>query len=111
MKDRFVNATLADRRKGREVCCQAPINHPARETLITSQPSSMPLPIRVAPRVEAKPQLSEEDKLRMEVARILAEKSKAPRPVPKARLIGMGSGVPDATKDYADVLAMLLGKK
>ena len=112
MKDRFVNATMADRRKGREACCQTPTNHPLRETLITSQPSRMPLPIRVAPRMEAKPQVSEEEKLKMEVARILAERSKAPRPIPKSKLIGLGVGTaPDASKEYADVLAMLLGRK
>jgi hypothetical protein len=72
----------------------------------------MSLPIRVAPKPEVKPQLSEEEKMRMEVARILAERSKAPRPIPKSKLIGLGVGTaPDASKEYADVLAMLLGKK
>lgn len=115
MKYRFTNGTVCDRRKGREALAPYAVNHPTRETVIHPLDSHLPtwaLPVRVVKPEPAAPVLSDEEKLRMEVARILAERSKAPRPVPKSRLIGMAtSGAPDATKEYADVLAMLLGKK
>lgn len=112
MKDRFTCGTLSDRRKGREVLAPPPIVHPSRETVIHSHSHHHPLPVRVVPKEAPKPELSETDKLKMEVARILDERSKAPKPVPRSKLIGLGVGTaPDTTKEYADVLAMLLGRK
>jgi hypothetical protein len=114
MKHPFTNATLADRRKGREHLAPPAIVHPHREMAIQSPESGhLPLNRPLPPPAPKAPELSESERLKLEVARILQERSKQPKPVPKGRLIGMAmnSQAPDPTKEYLDVLAMLMAKK
>lgn len=112
MKQKFVNATLADRRKGAETAAHTPDNHPARETKIVSEKDHVPSrpSARPAPKV---PEPTEEEKIRAEVARLLAAAPKKSKPVPKSKILGMmnpSSEIPE-TQKYQDILEMLLAKK
>lgn len=125
MKQKFVNATLADRRKGAELVAHTPDNHPARETKIESDKSSAGLTpwgvpwgvsasafARVRPAPKA-PEPTEEEKIRAEVARLLAAAPKKAKPVPKSKILGMmtpSTETPEAQK-YQDILEMLMAKK
>jgi hypothetical protein len=115
MKQPFVNATINDRRKGKEHSAQNAQPHPARPTSITSEhshPFFHPLPVRVV--VAKKAELSELDKMKAELTKMMAEADmKKPKKVSKSKLIGMAmaSASEEPTKDYSDVLAMLLAKK
>lgn len=122
MKQKFVNATLADRRKGAELDSHIPDVHPARPTPL--QPASDLTPwgtpwgvssaalARVRPAPKA-PEPTEEDKIRAEVARLLAAAPKKAKPVPKSKILGMmtpAQEAPEAQK-YQDILEMLMAKK
>lgn len=111
MKQKFVNATLSDRRKGRELISEAPVKHPHREAVIESSESA--LPVKVA-KVEKKAEPSELDRLKAEVERLMrGQPKKAAAPIPKSRIIGMAMAVeePSPIKEYTDILAMLAAKK
>lgn len=107
MKQPFVNATINDRRKGRELHAQTTHCHPLRETVIGN--SHHCLPITVKPKPVAEDPM---DKIRAEVHKMLAEKPKD-KSVPRSRILGLASAVPEPepVKDYADILTMLLAKK
>lgn len=112
MKQKFVNATLADRRKGAESASHTPDNHPARETKIVSEKDHLPSRPAARPAPKA-PEPTEEEKLRAEVARLLAAAPKRVKPVPKSKILGMMSPaeeLPEAQK-YQDILEMLMAKK
>lgn len=112
MKYPFTNATIASRRKGKEALAPSPQNHPARETIIVNPESA--LPVKVAKKAPEVPKEDPMEKMRQEVARMMMEKSKAKKEVPRSRILSMShpQAVPAADlKEYADVLAMLLGKK
>jgi len=118
MKQPFVNATLNDRRKGREHIAQHTQAHPARPTPLVSSdsvlPSAMrPLPVRVVKREAPKETNSELERMKSELLAMMRSVEKKPKSVPKSKLIGMAGGgvVEEAPRDYADVLAMLLAKK
>ena len=112
MKQKFVNATLADRRKGAELHSHTPDNHPARDTVLVSEKDH--LPSRPVARPAAKvPEPTEEEKIRAEVARLLAAAPKKAKPVPKSKILGLMSPsteTPEAQK-YQDILEMLMAKK
>jgi hypothetical protein len=109
MKQKFVNATINDRRKGKEQLAQTPQPHPLRETVIGDSQMATPRPMIVAKPKEEDPAA----KLRADVEKILSERKKAPKAVPKSRILGMSAAVaePEPVKDYADILTMLLAKK
>lgn len=119
MKQPFVNATINDRRKGKEHLLQTPQPHPARETIIVSPDSPLhihPLPVSVS--VANKPKIAEPvsdlEKMKQELLFAMREADKKkPRAIPKSKLIGMGSASvsEEPTRDYNDILAMLLAKK
>jgi hypothetical protein len=116
MRQPFVNATINDRRKGKEHSAQNAQPHPARPTAISSE-HALPLhrlPVRVVP-VAKKEEPSELDKMKAELVKLMAASDvKKPKKVAKSKLIGMAmesAVAEEPTKDYADVLAMLLAKK
>ena len=117
MKQPFVNATLNDRRKGKEHLAQSTQNHPARPTPLVNPdsvvPSGMrPLPIRVVKKEAPKDSSYELERMKSELLAMMRSVEKKPKSVPKSKLIGMAGGVvEEAPRDYADVLAMLLAKK
>ena len=116
MKQPFVNATLNDRRKGREVLCQTPQPHPLRPTAIASPDAPIHLgrlPVSVAPKPKKEEPLPDLEKMKMELLSAMRAVEKKPRSVPKSKLIGMAnaSATEDPVRDYNDILAMLLGKK
>ena len=107
MKHKFVNATIADRKKGTESMVPQTYTHPLRETVIASQPSSVVLP--------PKPKMVKEDpmdKVRAEVEKILAEKPKGKKTIPRSRILGMNSvPEPEPTHNVNDILALLTSIK
>lgn len=115
MKQPFVNATINDRRKGKEHSTQHTQPHPLRPTAITSEhahPLQRALPVKVV--VAKKEELSELDKMKAELMKMMADAEvKKPKKVMKSKLIGMAmaSASEEPAKDYSDVLAMLLAKK
>lgn len=113
MKQKFVNGTLCDRRKGSEAHIHSPQSkHPLREGSIAT--SSMPAGAIPAPKPKAAPApLSDLDKMKAELASMMASEAKKTKAVPKSKLIRMASVAeePDPTKQYGDILAMLLAKK
>ena len=114
MKQKFVNGTLCDRRKGSEAHIHSPQSkHPLREGSIAT--SSMPAGAIPTPKAKAipAPPVSELDKMKAELASMMASEAKKAKAVPKSKLIRMSSVAeePDPTKQYGDILAMLLAKK
>ena len=107
MKQPFVNATINDRRKGRELFAQTTHTHPLRETVIGDSHHSLPVSVKPKPKA-ADPM----DKMRAEVEKMLAAKPKS-KSVPRSRILGLAAAVPESepVKDYADILQMLLAKK
>ena len=110
MKYPFTNATLASRRKGREVLAPTHSNHPMRESVIVSPDAPM------AP--SAKPKMAkavdnskeETERLRQAVEQVLGKSKK--KTVPKSRILSLSNpGDQDDTKEIHDVLAMLMAKK
>ena len=114
MKQPFVNATLADRRKPLENLAHRPSPHPLREEPLKPLGKLPVARVPAPPKKESAP--SELDKMKAELAKMLAasEKPKV-KAVPKSRLIRMSSSVEESPaaslKDYSDVLSMLLAKK
>lgn len=111
MKHPFTNATLSSRRKGREQLAPTPQNHPARETIIVSPESA--LPVQVHKKLVAVPE-DPMAKMQEQLAKMMAEHTKAKKEVPKSRILSLSqpSVAPQSDiKEYSDVLAMLLGKK
>ena len=116
MKQPFVNATINDRRKGRELSTQTTQPHPLRPTTITSEHSvrgSGALPVRVIPVMAKKEEVSDLDRMKADLMKMMASIEKKPKKISKSKLIGMAmeTATEEAPKDYADVLAMLLAKK
>ena len=120
MKQPFVNATLCDRRKGREVLCQTPPPPPPpptpHTTPISSSDAQIPthrLPVKVVPKPKKEEPASDLEAMKMELLKAMRAVEKAPRSVPKSKLIGMASASSseDPARDYNDILAMLLAKK
>jgi len=112
MKHPFTNAIIASRRKGKEALAPTPQNHPARETIIVNPESA--LPVKVAKKAPEVPKEDPIEKMKSEVAKMMAEQYKAKKEVPRSRILSLsGSTAAPAAdlKEYADVLAMLLGKK
>jgi hypothetical protein len=113
MKQPFVNGTICDRRKGKELLCESIHSHPARPCPISSSDAHLPthrLPVKVAPIAKKVEPLSDLEAMKMEVLKAMRAVEKAPRAVPKSKLIGMGNAQ-DPARDYNDILAMLLAKK
>ena len=116
MKQPFVNATLNDRRKGRELSAQTAQSHPLRPTSITSehsvQGSGWALPVRVI-TVAKKEEVSDLDRMKADLIKMMSSIEKKPKKVSKSKLIGMAmdTATEEPLKDYTDVLAMLLAKK
>jgi len=115
MKQPFVNATLNDRRKGRETLAQTAQSHPARPSAVLSPESPLHLgriPLITVPKLVAPP-LSDLDKMKNELLMAMRALDKKPKSVPKSKLIGlgMGSSSEEPVRDYNDILAMLLSKK
>jgi hypothetical protein len=115
MKQPFVNATMNDRRKGKEHIAQNCQPHPLRPTAVSSENTlpahHFPLPVIVKKEVK-KPELSEVERMKMELLAMMRSVERKPKSVPKSKLIGMAmESSKDDSKDYADVLAMLLAKK
>jgi hypothetical protein len=111
MKQLFVNATINDRRKGKECGTQTTQFNPNRPTQVLSS-DSFPhrvLPVKVMPPKKAQP--SELDKMKEEILKAMRAVDTKPRPVPKSKLIGMGTVQDEPSRDYNDILAMLLAKK
>lgn len=111
MKQPFVNATINDRRKGKECGTQTTQFNPNRPTQLISS-DSFPhrvLPVKVMPPKKAQP--SELDKMKEEILKAMMAVEKKPRAVPKSKLIGMGSVEDAPARDYTDILTMLLAKK
>jgi hypothetical protein len=116
MKQPFVNATLNDRRKGREALAQTAQPHPARPSAISSSDALLPsarLPVKVVPKAKKEEPLSDLEAMKMELLKAMRAVEKTPRAVPKSKLIGMASASSkeDPARDYNDILAMLLAKK
>jgi cell envelope opacity-associated protein A len=116
MKQPFVNATMNDRRKGREALAQTAQPHPARPTAISSSDALLPthrLPVKVAPKVKIEQPPSDLEAMKMEILKAMRAVEKTPRSVPKSKLIGMAaaSAKEEPVRDYNDILAMLLAKK
>lgn len=118
MKQPFVNATINDRRKGKEHLSQTTHAHPLRPTAIADPESALPkhhfraLPVKVMKPKKEEP--SELDKMKAELIKMMAAaEEKKPKKVVKSKLIGMAmaSAAEEPSKDYTDVLAMLLAKK
>lgn len=118
MKYPFVNATIADKKKGREAMAPTTHTHPARETVILSpdshRPASHPYNF-VWPKSHAKAPVAPVDdelsRIRKEVEKMMAAQASLKRSVPKSRILGMANAAPEPVRDYTDVLAMLLAKK
>ena len=113
MKYRFTNATISERKKGDEVLAPPTQVHPAREIVISSE-HALPVIVKKRELSIAKPLIDPLDEMKKEVARALAEKQKAKKEVPRSRVLSMAHSAPTPEplmKEYADVLAMLLGKK
>lgn len=112
MKQKFVNLTMASKRKGAELHSQNIHSHLRPESFHPDAPSSKPthkLPVKVMPAKKA--ELSELDKMKLELVKAMKAVDSKPRPVPKSKLIGMGSKEDEPARDYNDILAMLLAKK
>jgi hypothetical protein len=116
MKQPFMNATINDRRKGKEHAAHQTLNHPNRPAAVGSESSlpahHFPLPVKVVKK-EVKKEDSELERMKSELLAMMREADKKPRSVPKSKLIGMAgaSGAPEPARDYNDILAMLLAKK
>jgi hypothetical protein len=112
MKQPFVNATMNDKRKGKESLSHSTESfHPGRLCPV-GRPESVShsisrLPVKVVKKAEP----SELDKMKEEIVKAMKAVEKKPRAVPKSKLIGMGSTEDEPTRDYADILTMLLAKK
>jgi hypothetical protein len=117
MKQPFVNATLNDRRKGKEHLAQHTQPHPARPTPLSNPDSEAPsafksLPVKVVKKEVKSEASSELERMKSELLAMMRSVEKKPKSVPKSKLIGMAGGVvEEPPRDYADVLAMLLAKK
>ena len=107
MKHKFVNATIADRKKGRETVAPHTQPHPLRETVYSSEaPSVHMLP---KPKMVAEDPM---DKVRAEVAKMLADKPKAKKALPRSRILGMNLlPEPELTHNVNDILALLAATK
>lgn len=113
MKYPFTNATISSKKKGHEHFAPPTQVHPARELEIKN-PESGGLPIRVhhVHKAPVKPKDEVLD-IQKEIEKFMAKQPQAKKSVPRSRILGMSnaSAEPEPMKDYADVLAMLLGKK
>jgi hypothetical protein len=112
MKQKFVNCTMSSKRKGGELHCQTLQSHLRPDGFHPDAPSFKPvhrLPVKVEPPKKAEP--SELDKMKEEILRAMKAVETKPRPVPKSKLITMGSTIDEPARDYNDILAMLLAKK
>jgi hypothetical protein len=49
--------------------------------------------------------------MKEEILKAMRAVETKPRPVPKSKLIGMGNTIDEPSRDYNDILAMLLAKK
>ena len=113
MKQPFVNATMNDKRKGKESLSHSTESfHPGRLCPV-GRPESVSLslsrlPVKVVPK-KAEP--SELDRMKEEIVKAMKAVEKKPRSVPKSKLIGMGSVEDEPVRDYTDILTMLLAKK
>lgn len=109
MKQKFVNATMNDCRKGKECGAQSTHCHPLRPTAISESKDHHhhPLPVKVLPKKEPSSDL---EKMKMELISVMKAEEKKHRQVPKSRILSMSQGAPEPIRDYADVLAMLLKK-
>jgi len=117
MKQPFVNATINDRRKGKEGLTHQTLNHPNRPAAIANPETDLParhrpLPVRVVKKEVKSDASSELERMKLELLAMMRSVEKKPKSVPKSKLIGMAGAVAsEEPKDYADVLAMLLAKK
>jgi hypothetical protein len=118
MKQPFVNATINDRRKGKEHLTHQTQNHPLRPSPVGNPESDLPaqhrpLPVKVVKKEVPKSDASELERMKSELLAMMRSVEKKPKSVPKSKLIGMAmeTARDDTTKDYSDVLAMLLAKK
>ena len=117
MKQPFVNATLNDRRKGKEVHAQTAQSHPARPTSVSSPDAHLhpwAIPVRVAPAPPPKVEpASDLEAMKAELLKAMRAVDKKPKVVPKNKLIGMAnsSATEEHVRDYNDILSMLLAKK
>ena len=115
MKQKFVNATMNDRRKGKEAHCQTTHAHPLRPTPLTPDAPShhLPLPVKMMPTPKKEEPMSDLEVMKKELLKAMREAEKKPRAVPKSKLIGMAnaSATEEPVRDYNDILAMLLAKK
>jgi len=116
MKQKFVNATINDRRKGKESHAQTPQPHPARETPIVSEDKPVfpwLVPVKKAPEPKKVEPASDLEHMKKELLKAMREAEKKPRAVPKTKLIGMANATAqeESVRDYNDILAMLMGKK
>lgn len=118
MKQPFVNATINERRKGRETLAQPAQSHPARPTAIASSDAPLHLgrlPVNVIPKLPKKAEgpAADLEKMKMELLAAMRAIEKKPRAVPKSKLIGMAnaSASEEPARDFNDILAMLLAKK
>ena len=116
MKQKFVNATMNDRRKGKECLTHTTQFNPNHPTALIHPDSAVALH-RSLPAKALKPKkeepLSDLEAMKMELLKAMRAVEKAPRSVPKSKLIGMAnaSAKEDPARDYNDILAMLLAKK
>ena len=114
-----MNATINDRRKGKEHLAHQTLNHPSRPAAVSNPDSAHhpwphhPLPVKVMKKEIKQDPVSELERMKSELLAMMRQADKKPRSVPKSKLIGMAmeSAKEEPTKDYSDVLAMLLAKK
>ena len=113
MKYPFVVATIASKKKGHEHSAPPIQTHPARDLEIKNPESGgLPVKVHTIHKAPAKPKDEPLD-IQKEIEKFMAKQPQAKKSVPKSRILGMANAVaePEPLKDYADVLAMLLGKK
>jgi len=113
-----MNATINDRRKGKEYLAQNTQPHPLRPSPVGNPESDLPaqhrsLPVKVVKKDAPKDSSSELERMKSELLAMMRSVEKKPKSVPKSKLIGMAmeTAKEDTTKDYTDVLAMLMAKK
>jgi hypothetical protein len=112
MKQKFVNATMNDCRKGKECGAQSTHCHPLRPTAISESKDHHhhPLPVKV---VSKKDPASDVESLKMELVSAIQSVKKGKR-ISRCDFGKLESMMkakePEPPKEYADILAMLLKK-
>lgn len=118
MKQKFVCATINDRRKGAELSNQNPQPHPLRPVALES--SESPVDKRSVMNI-GKPHLApvdleqmKYDKMKSDILATLKNEKKT-KNVPRSKIISMAQPVSEPSRtnfaDVDDVIKMLLGKK